>query len=43
MTDAMFIILLHQLLFQGMFFTKNLTLKNKLGLPIRGGNARACH
>ncbi len=41
MTDAMFIILLHQLLFQGMFLTKNLTLKNKLGLPVRGSNVEA--
>lgn len=41
MTDSLFLILLHQLLFQGMFFTKNLTLKNKLGLPVRGNNAEA--
>ena len=41
MTDAMYLILLHQLLFQGMFFTKNFTLKNKLGLPVRGNNPEA--
>ena len=41
MTNAMFLILMHQLLFQGMFFTKNLTLKNKLGLPVRGNNPEA--
>ena len=35
------IILLHQLLFQGMFAIKNITLRRKLGQPIRGDNPEA--
>lgn len=35
------LILLHQLLFQGMFFHKNITLARKLGKPIRGFNREA--
>ena len=41
MTNAVTLIILHQLLFQGMFFTKNLTLKNNLGAPVRGNNTEA--
>jgi protein-S-isoprenylcysteine O-methyltransferase Ste14 len=39
--EATQIILLHQLLFQGMFFTKNLLLRIKLRKPIRGHNREA--
>lgn len=35
------IILLHQLLFQGMFVVKNIALSRKLGEPIRGSNREA--
>lgn len=41
MRDAALVILLHQLLFQGMFFAKNITLQRKLGKPVRGANAEA--
>ena len=41
MNEATQIILLHQLLFQGMFFTKNLLLRIKLRKPIRGNNREA--
>ena len=41
MSEAAQIILLHQLLFQGLFFAKNLTLRLKLGEPIRGDNPEA--
>jgi len=41
MTDAAFIILVHQLLFQGMFVAKNALLRRKLGHPIRGDNPEA--
>lgn len=41
MSDSTLIILLHQLLFQGLFFAKNLSLKIKLGKPIRGDNPEA--
>ena len=41
MADAALLILLHQLLFQGMFFIKNISLRRKLGKPIRGANAEA--
>jgi len=41
MGDAALLILLHQLLFQGMFFIKNIALRRKLGKPIRGANAEA--
>jgi len=41
MSDAALLILLHQLLFQGMFFAKNISLGRKLGKPIRGANAEA--
>ena len=41
MNEATWIILLHQLLFQGLFVIKNLSLKLKLGQPIRGDNPEA--
>ena len=41
MNEATLIILLHQLLFQGMFVGKNLYLRSKLGKPIRGSNREA--
>ena len=41
MPDAALLILIHQLLFQGMFFAKNFILKHKLGKPIRGFNLEA--
>ena len=41
MNENTLIILLHQLLFQGMFFAKNITLKRKLQKPIRGFNLEA--
>lgn len=41
MRDATLVILLHQLLFQGMFFAKNITLQRKLGRPVRGANPEA--
>lgn len=41
MATAATIILLHQLLFQGMFFAKNLVLGRKLGQTIRGHNPEA--
>ncbi len=41
MRDATLIIAIHQLLFQGMFFAKNIALGNRLGRPIRGYNLEA--
>ena len=41
MNEATLTILLHQLLFQGSFFLKNVTLSRKLGVPIRGSNPEA--
>ena len=41
MTDAALVILVHQLLYQGMFFAKNIALRHKLGQPIRGYNPEA--
>jgi len=41
MTEATLLILVHQLLFQGMFFAKNCMLRRKLGKPIRGFNPEA--
>jgi protein-S-isoprenylcysteine O-methyltransferase Ste14 len=38
---AVLIIILHQLLFQGMFVAKNLRLRARLGRPIRGDNREA--
>ena len=41
MNDAALVILLHQLLFQGMFVVKNVALRRRLGQPIRGSNREA--
>jgi len=41
MRDATLVILVHQLLFQGMFFAKNIALQRKLGRPVRGNNSEA--
>ncbi|NCF19783.1 MAG: hypothetical protein GWP63_16200 [Haliea sp.] len=41
MNEATLIIALHQLLFQGLFLAKNLSLRIKLGKPIRGDNPEA--
>ena len=41
MTSDTWLILLHQLVFQGMFFTKNILLRRRLGQPIRGYNLEA--
>lgn len=41
MNDVALLILVHQLLFQGMFFAKNYSLRRKLGKPIRGFNPEA--
>jgi len=41
MRDATLVILMHQLLFQGMFFAKNIALQRKLGRPVRGNNPEA--
>ena len=41
MTTYALLIILHQLLFQGMFFAKNFRLKRRLGGPIRGSNLEA--
>ena len=40
-TAAALVILLHQLLFQGMFVAKNVALRRRLGQPIRGSNSEA--
>ncbi len=41
MNEQTLIILLHQLLFQGLFVVKNLLLRRKLGTSIRGDNPEA--
>jgi len=41
MREAALVILIHQLLDQGMFFVKNIALRHKLGRPIRGYNPKA--
>lgn len=41
MTQDTWLIILHQLLFQGMFFAKNILLERRLGQPIRGFNPEA--
>lgn len=41
MIDARVIILIHQIVFQGMFVSKNMVLRRKLGKPIRGSNKEA--
>lgn len=35
------IIVIHQIVFQGMFFAKNISLRRRLGMPIRGRNREA--
>jgi protein-S-isoprenylcysteine O-methyltransferase Ste14 len=41
MSDSVLIILIHQTIFQGMFFAKNISLRRRLGMPIRGRNREA--
>ncbi|MCJ7683226.1 MAG: isoprenylcysteine carboxylmethyltransferase family protein [Desulfobacteraceae bacterium] len=41
MKGSVLIILFHQIIFQGMFFAKNISLRRKLGMPIRGRNREA--
>ncbi len=41
MYDSVFVILIHQTIFQGMFFAKNIILRRKLGIPVRGRNREA--
>ena len=41
MGETFFIILLHQLVFQGMFLIKNLSLSRKIRGPVRGNNPEA--
>jgi protein-S-isoprenylcysteine O-methyltransferase Ste14 len=41
MSGPVLVILIHQVVFQGMFFAKNTVLRRSLGVPIRGGNREA--
>lgn len=41
MNESVLIIAIHQLVFQGMFFAKNVVLRRRLGKPIRGTNIEA--
>lgn len=41
MNRAVVIILVHQIAFQGMFFAKNISLRRKLGVLVRGQNREA--
>ena len=41
MSDSVLIILIHQAIFQGMFFAKNISLRRRLGMPIRGMDREA--
>ncbi len=41
MPETWLVILLHQLVFQGMFVTKNVILRKKIGKQIRGKNSEA--
>ncbi len=41
MNRSVLIILIHQIVFQGMFFAKNISLRRKLRMPIRGRNREA--
>lgn len=41
MNGSVLIILIHQTIFQGMFFAKNISLRRRLGMPIRGRNREA--
>jgi protein-S-isoprenylcysteine O-methyltransferase Ste14 len=39
--ESAIIIIIHQIVFQGMFVAKNMLLSRKLGVPIRGNNREA--
>ncbi len=41
MNESTLALIIHQLVFQGMFIAKNLLLRRKLGQPIRGNNTEA--
>lgn len=41
MSNSALVIIVHQIVFQGMFFSKNFVLRRKLGRPIRGTNPEA--
>lgn len=41
MNRALLLILIHQLVFQGLFIAKNLYLQKRIALPIRGSNREA--
>ena len=41
MRSSVLIIVIHQVIFQGMFFAKNIALRRRLGMPIRGKNREA--
>ncbi len=41
MYDSVLVILIHQTIFQGMFVAKNISLRHRLGIPVRGRNREA--
>ena len=41
MGELAFVIVLHQIVFQAMFLAKNIMLRRRLAMPIRGGNREA--
>jgi protein-S-isoprenylcysteine O-methyltransferase Ste14 len=41
MSRSVLVILIHQTIFQGVFFVKNISLRRRLGVPIRGRNREA--
>jgi protein-S-isoprenylcysteine O-methyltransferase Ste14 len=41
MRGSVIIILVHQTVFHGVFFVKNISLRRRLGMPIRGRNREA--
>ena len=41
MGSSVLIILIHQIIFQGMFIAKNISLHRRLGIPVRGSNKEA--
>ena len=41
MNSSAFIIVSHQIVFQGLFFLKNILLRRRLGVPVRGKNPEA--
>ena len=41
MSGSVLIVLIHQIVFQGMFFAKNISLRRKLSMPVRGRNREA--